>query len=155
MQRIDFTIPIIPTAQMRARTRRMGKHASIYKDPKQAKNEETLASLIVKYAPRVPFDKPVAIKINIFLPIPKSKSQWWKDAAIAGIIMHTSMSDIDNYIKELLDVMTKTGFWEDDKQVIQLEAKKQYALKPRWEIKVMDQYEPSTKKEYETMIETA
>jgi len=151
---IEFTIPIIPTAQMRARARRMGNHASVYKDPKQVKNEENLASLISKYAPAVPFSGPVAIKVDIFLPIPKSQSQWRKDAAIAGHIKHTSKPDIDNCLKELLDVMTKTGFWDDDSQVMRIAATKQYGAKPRWEIFVFQAIQPQNKKQYDIMQET-
>lgn len=137
-QLIEFTIPIIPTAQMRPRARRMGKHASIHKAPQQERNEEQIMGLLARYRPRQPFLFPVEVVINAYLPIPRSWSGKRKHAAADSQILPTTTPDLDNLIKNILDCMTVLSFWRDDSQVVKIMATKSYSNNPRWEIKIKD-----------------
>lgn len=38
--------------------------------------------------------------------------------------------------KQLLDAMTRAGFWHDDRQVVSLRCSKRYAAVPGWEVAV-------------------
>jgi len=40
----------------------------------------------------------------------------------------TPRGDIDNYMKAILDAVTKKGYWHDDAQVAEINAVKRYAM---------------------------
>ena len=134
---------------MRARAAVRGKHATVYKAKEQVDAEGNIISLLVAHAPETPFSGAIGICIGVYLPVPASKSDWWKEAAHKDIISHTSKPDLDNYIKNILDCMSVTGFWDDDRQVVSILSHKTYSKKPRWEIVVnYDRNEPKSKKDY-------
>ena len=56
----------------------------------------------------------------------------------AGEIGHTVKPDVDNLSKQLLDAMTRLRFWEDDRQVVELVARKWYDENPRWVVEVSE-----------------
>ncbi len=55
---------------------------------------------------------------------------------LSGKIGHTVKPDVDNLAKQLLDAMTRMGFWEDDRQVVELAGRKRYDTTPRWLVEV-------------------
>jgi len=58
---------------------------------------------------------PVEVEIAFFMQSPKKPANSYP------------VGDIDNYIKSILDAITKNGtYWHDDAQVIKLTATKQY-----------------------------
>jgi len=154
---INFTIPIIPTPQMRARSRAITKGGKsftmTYKDPKQRRNEEQLMQIICQYAPKVPLDGCVMIYIDVYLPIPVSKPTWFWEAAMGRYIRPTGKPDADNYVKNLLDCMTQAGYWHDDSQIVCCEINKFYDEKPRWSVTVRSYEMPKSKKEYEAIYD--
>ena len=130
--KITMTIPIIPTAQMRARSRVCGKHAMTYKAPKQARYENQIMQLLAEHAPAVPVDGPVCLDVLAWLPIPASWSKKKKELAATGVIRPVGKPDLDNLIKNIKDCMTQCGYWTDDSRVCTLHAGKAYAVKPAW-----------------------
>lgn len=56
----------------------------------------------------------------------------------AGKIGHTVKPDVDNLSKQLLDAMTRLRFWEDDRQVVELVARKWYDEDPCWVVEVSE-----------------
>lgn len=138
--KILMTIPIIPTAQMRARSRVCGKHAMTYKAPKQARNENQLMQLLAENAPSIPVDFPVSLEVVAYLPIPASWSKKKKEQARMGFIYPIGKPDLDNLVKNIKDCMTQCGFWTDDSRVWRIDARKRYMLKPGWVI-TMEWYE--------------
>ena len=130
---IQFTIPIEPTAQARARHTKQGR---TYKCAKQKANERTLEALLVPHRPDTPIQGPVGIEIRAFMAIAKSKSKKFREAAIRGYERPTKKPDIDNILKQICDTMTRLQFWNDDVQVCHVAASKEYSEKPRWEITV-------------------
>ena len=134
---IHFTINLTPKAQKRARSRAIisrGKAiAMIYKDPSQRQEEEDLIALMVCHRPPAPLEGPLSLQITAYLPIPASKAQKWKNAALAGEIRPITKPDNTNLAKNLEDCMTMAGFWIDDRQIVTLTIEKFYG-EPRWEI---------------------
>lgn len=41
---------------------------------------------------------------------------------------HTAKPDIDNAVKAIMDALTQLGAWHDDKQVVSLSVRKEYAV---------------------------
>lgn len=132
---MTFELPIVPTAQQRARHTRTGR---AYKSSAQEANERTLEALLAPYRPEKPLCGPVRLAFTAFMPIPASASKRRREAMQAGKIGHTVKPDVDNLSKQLLDAMTRLRFWEDDRQVVTLEARKRYDECPRWGVEVSE-----------------
>ena len=81
----------------------------------------------------LPTTKPCAVKIQFFMPIPQSLSKN-KQNGLDGA-PHAKKPDIDNLIKGVFDSANKI-LWEDDNQVVKVEATKRYDMFPRIEIEV-------------------
>ena len=75
-------------------------------------------------------DNPVAVELLIFMPIPDSTSKKKRQQMIDRSIRPTKKPDIDNIIKIILDGLNGVA-WNDDKQVIEVSAKKYYDTSPR------------------------
>ena len=105
-----FVLNCVPTAQARTRHAVRGGHSVAYKSVGQKRAEAVLDDLLLARAPQKPL--------------------------LRGDIGHTKKPDLDNLGKQLLDAMTRTGFWHDDKQVVSLHCSKRYAAVPGWEVAV-------------------
>lgn len=132
---MTFELPIIPTAQQRARHTRVGR---AYKSAAQEDNERTLEAVLLAHKPEKPLSGPVRLAFTAFMPIPASASKKRRAAMQEGKIGHTAKPDVDNLSKQLLDAMTRLRFWEDDRQVVELVARKLYDETPRWEVEVSE-----------------
>ena len=149
---IRMVLPIMPTAQMRIRHASRGNCSIAYKAKDQVKNESQLIALMGKYIPKNPMTKPLIINIVVYVSIPQSKADWWREAAERKIILPISRPDIDNYIKQCLDIMEKMSYFNNDSQVVKIIAEKYYSIKPRWEITLKELEQPDNKKEYELIM---
>ena len=79
-------------------------------EPKRLKEaKQILISLLQEHAPQEKFEG--AIKLTVTWCFPKNKSHKHKEYRI-------TKPDTDNLQKMLKDCMTKTGFWNDDAQVV-------------------------------------
>lgn len=73
------------------------------------------------YRPKQPSDRPIRLVVCLYFDISKPKKLWGK--------YKTTRPDCDNYVKEIKDVMTELGFWNDDAQVVDLRVIKRYSEK--------------------------
>ena len=144
---INITLPIIPTAQMRARHASRGGFPVTYKAKKQVESEQGIMQLLEKYRPEKPMEGAISLYVFAFLPIPKSKPDWWKKAALKGRIRHITKPDADNLLKNILDCMTKLSFWHDDCQIRICQVFKIYSDNPHWSIDIQEEIQPKTKKD--------
>ena len=83
---------------------------------------------------RKPIEGPLAITITAAMPIPASRSQKWKAAAIAGTERPTVKPDFDNLAK-VVDALNHI-VWIDDKQVVSALILKTYSERPALTIEV-------------------
>ena len=90
------------------------------------------------YRPVWPLKGPVRLVFTAYMPIPASASKKRKAAMQAGKIGHIVKPDVDNLAKQLLDAMSRLWFWEDDRQVVELVARKRYGESPRWVVEVSE-----------------
>lgn len=76
--------------------------------------------------------------VKVYLPVAKSKPAKFRRAALAGEIRPQVKPDLDNAIKNIKDVLTEMGFWEDDRQVVEYlpGTGKWYSDHPRWEVEI-------------------
>ena len=106
------------TAQMK---RYNSRTHTYFKDSKLQALENTFIYKLKAYRPKEPSSAPVRLDIWLTFSIKAPKRLWgtWK----------VTKPDVDNYIKTFVDCMTKTGFFEDDAQVVDLRVRKTYAEK--------------------------
>lgn len=86
---------------------------------------------------RIPFGRPVSLKVAIFLPIPQSWPKARQTRARLDIIRATNKPDADNVLKAIKDGMNDIVY-EDDSQVVDIVVTKKYAVVPRVEVEVKE-----------------
>ena len=92
-----------------------------YRTAKVQAMRNMFAYKLKRYRPSEPSDKPIRLTVIMYFDIKSPKKLWGR--------YKTTKVDIDNYYKELADVMTDLGFWNDDSQVVDLRLIKYYAEK--------------------------
>lgn len=133
---INFTLPIIPTAQARPKVTVRGKFTTAYKTSAQKANERTLEAWLKDYVPSAPLEGPLALEFVAAMPCPKSVSKKRREAMLCGEELPAKKPDLDNLAKQLKDAMTRVQFWNDDSQVVTLRCSKVYAEHGRWEVAI-------------------
>ena len=78
----------------------------------------------------------VEIQIEYYLPIPKHASRIRRQQMCEGKIFHLKKPDIDNLSKYIIDCL-KTIVFDDDSQIVCLQAKKAYARTPCTRIHIL------------------
>jgi Holliday junction resolvase RusA-like endonuclease len=85
----------------------------------------------------IPFGRPVALYVAIFLPIPASWPKKKQTLARIEVVAATNKPDADNVLKAIKDGMNGIVF-EDDSQVVEVAASKKYGTEPRVEVRVQE-----------------
>lgn len=128
VENLEFFMDMIPptaTHQQRGCTFKNGKR--IYYNRANGDAEEKLKAYLSKHIPATPFEFAVRLEVKWCFPI--------KDAQACGE-PYVKKPDVDNLCKALLDIMTKLGFWKDDKQIYELHIGKYYSERPGIYIKI-------------------
>ncbi len=130
MSGLSFRIDCIPptaTAQQKGAFV-CGGRVRFYTKKKVRQGENFLAALLSTHVPDVPFGCPVSLTVRWTFPFRKSER---KSVVRAGLDKpHTSRPDLDNLEKNLLDVMTRLGFWTDDSLVAEKHTSKRWGPNP-------------------------
>ena len=128
VKRVSFTLALAPVPAPRPRVRVHKGVGFAYYTGKY----KTFLEQAPKAIPESPifFDKgtPVHIDIVFFLPKPKTPANPYP------------VGDMDNYMKSILDAITKNGtYWHDDVQIVSVTAAKRYTeSEPRHEVVITD-----------------
>lgn len=86
------------------------------------KGEVVLAGRFLR--PKTPIDDvPIAVEIDLEVPRPKRLCRKKDDP---GPLPATTLGDVDNYAKAVLDALTHDGWWTDDKLVTDLHVRKSF-----------------------------
>jgi Holliday junction resolvase RusA-like endonuclease len=121
-----YTILGIPRPQGRPRFFRKGNFVGTY-DPKESRQyKENVSAQLVAQSPAI-LDGPVTIKLDFFLPRPKSLPK--------KVVHHVKKPDVDNLIKGVFDAC-KGILWHDDTQVVDMTCAKFYGDPPKVIIEV-------------------
>lgn len=97
----------------------------------QTKNE--LLAMLLPYAPEKPLEGAIALQIDIFYSWRKSET---KKNRAKGQMPVITKPDLDNWVKQFNDCLTRLAFWRDDAQVFDMHLRKFYADVPRIEVKI-------------------
>lgn len=107
--------------------------------PKKTKSYETKIRAAARAAMcgSIPFGRPVALRVEIYVPIPDSWPQPRKTKARIGVLRATNKPDTDNVVKAVKDALNEIVY-EDDSQVVELWATKKYGTEPRVDVEVKE-----------------
>jgi Holliday junction resolvase RusA-like endonuclease len=140
---IVIVLPGVPVAKGRPavrviRTADGRAFPSVYKPADARKYEKALAwAAKAAMRGRAMTTGPVSVVVTAVIPVPASWSNRKRDAALAGSIMPTGKPDIDNYQKSAFDGLRKV-VWNDDAQVVSVQASKLYGEEPLLRIEVRE-----------------
>ena len=134
---MDFTILISPLPKGRPRFFARGKFRGTYTPKKTKDYEQEVALKCLPYKPPVPLTSALKVILEFGMPIPKSFSKKKRQAIVDGTLHHTKTPDCDNIIKGVLDSLNGI-FFEDDKQIVSISAKKYYADTPFIRIQILE-----------------
>lgn len=125
-------IPFAPVAKARPRFARRGSFVMTYQDKKNAKAESSL-KLYLKSQWAIlatgPLPGPLSVEVAFFMPKPKKMPK--------GRTHHTTKPDLDNLLKLLTDAGNEV-IYEDDRQIVEVTAYKEYDDNPRIELKIQE-----------------
>lgn len=85
---------------------------------------------------RAPLDGPLAVEVEIRMPVPLSKPKRWREAALSGALRPTKKPDADNFAK-MLDACNMI-VWVDDSQIVDLHVVKIYHEAPAFIARVRE-----------------
>lgn len=127
---IEFTVPGDPKGKGRPRFSRVGKFTKTYTDAKTRLYELKIANEAkLAMFPHEPLETPIAVYMEINVPIPSSYSKKRKEACLLGVEMPCKKPDADNILKGVLDAMNGIVY-KDDVQVIKISVIKKYSSEP-------------------------
>lgn len=132
MTPIAFTLHIVPpktTAQQKRAVVLPGRGVRFFKRKEQVQAEQTLAALMIAYAPAKPLEGPIKVTIHLSWPYRKAEPKKNRTRAI----YHDRRPDLDNLVKGYIDTMTRVGFWTDDGQIAVLTVGKWWSAAGRME----------------------
>ena len=119
----------------RAKYNRFGGSYGKSFERQKAYEKKVSESLIEQGA--VSTEKAVSIRIKIFKGYLKSWTKKQQREADLGVLRAVKRPDLDNYIKSVIDGSNGILF-DDDSQMVHLEAMKGYSREPRVEIEVRE-----------------
>ncbi len=127
---ILFNIPGVPVAKARPRVTKSGRAYT----PQKTRSYEDLVkwSYIQNYG-TVTLERPLAVEIVFYMPMPKSATNPQKSKMLRGEIKPVKRPDIDNLAKTVLDGLNGVAY-KDDNQIIELKLQKRYGENPRTQV---------------------
>lgn len=132
---IEITLAGVPVGKGRPRFVKSTGRAFT---PERTVRFEDRLSIVAQeaMAGRAPLDGPLAVEVEIRMPVPLSKPKRWRDQALAGVIRPTKKPDADNFAK-MLDACNMI-VWVDDSQVVDLHVVKIYHEAPAFVARVRE-----------------
>ena len=94
--------------------------------PETTANAEAWVKHCALQAGATPLEGALSLVLIIFVDIPESWPKKRREAALAGTIRPTTKPDLDNIVKLLGDALNGIC-WVDDKQIVEMAAKRFYA----------------------------
>lgn len=112
----------------------MSRWATYYPKPYEQWRKD-FARLFPWQSSRAALCGPLVVSLVFVCAVPRSYSKTEREAALRGMV-HCKVGDTDNCAKSVLDALTKSGVWQDDKQVDELHVVKRYGATDEIHIKI-------------------
>lgn len=127
---VSFTVPGQPVGKGRPRASRSERGVRMH-TPEKTVRYENLVATAAHGAMRgaEPLEGACSVVMDIRLMVPMSWSAKKRQQALDGQILPTKKPDADNVIKAVFDALNGI-VWQDDVQVVQLQASKRYSATP-------------------------
>lgn len=137
---MKIVIPGTPIAKARHRDG-IRNGLRVKYDPQQKQKQKTRNFLLwfKKNHPNAlkpPLDCAFSMEAVFYLPIPKNASKTQKNAKLWGLVQHIQKPDASNMLKFYEDAANEI-FFDDDKQLSFVSAKKKWSEYPRTELTIM------------------
>lgn len=136
MEEINFTIHMVPVAKGRPRFARMGRFTKTYTPQETLIAENNILAQAMRYKPSVPFSKYAVMRMEFYMPIPKSMLKRDRIKADLEELPHTKKPDLDNIEKAVLDALNGI-FYVDDAIIWEVAKMKKYSNNPRIVVKIV------------------
>lgn len=132
---IEFTVPGEPKGKGRPRFTTRGGFPKTYTPKDTREYEDMIRECYFLQCGQTQFPGAVSVEIVARFGVPKSTSRRDRVEMLAGIIPHTKKPDVDNIGKVVLDALNGVAF-PDDKAVVSLFIRKEYAESPEILVKI-------------------
>ena len=129
-----FTFEIEPVPQLRPRVSSR-PYIRVYDPPKVKNFKNLLRSLASSQYARPPMIGPLSVSLTFYRPVQKSISKTERERRLSNRSKPVVKPDTDNYIKATLDALNGV-LWNDDAQIVKIEAEKKYSNHPRITVSV-------------------
>lgn len=133
---IELKIPGKPIAKKRPRFARRGKFVTTYND-QETEEGKFIAQVLQQIGNHKPIDGPVRLFCWFCMYIPASTSKKQRERMVGGYAKHAKRPDLDNLIKFVKDCLNGI-LWQDDSQIVSIQAHKVYAEEPMTKILVQE-----------------
>lgn len=135
MRRV-FSIPGAPVGKGRPRVVVQGGHAHAYTPPKTASYARLVSEVYKQsFSDTEQLTGAITLVLRAYYPIPQSWPQSKKAKALCGLIQPMVKPDADNVVKIIADALNGLA-WQDDKQITEIRASKEYSAMPRVEVEI-------------------
>ena len=125
---ICFEVPGQPRGKGRPRFARRGNFVKTYTDAKTSSYEDQIRFYALQaMGSSEPLKTALEAFIYVRLPVPQSYSKKRTEACLNGLEKPCKKPDLDNIIKAMMDGMNEIVY-DDDVQVISIQATKRYAI---------------------------
>ena len=136
MRAVSFTVPGDPVAKGRPRATTIAGRGRMYTPEKTRSYEAQVKWFAAEaMAGAAPIESACRMTLEIFVRAPASLSKRKRDDALAGRTRPTTKPDTSNALKSIEDAINGIVY-VDDKQIVELVAKKFYSDRPRVEVLV-------------------
>lgn len=137
LKEIDMKLQIEPVQQVRPRARRVKNGISMY-DPKKVKDYKALIGKTAgsEYTGE-PLKGDLIVDLTFAVAIQKSITKAERLKRVSNEHRPHMRPDVDNYIKSTLDGLNGV-LWDDDAQIVDLNAHKVYDVIPHVDIHVVE-----------------
>lgn len=138
---ITFSIPYTMCAKQadRSRIAHMGGKQFIrhYQSKEVTENAQALASFVAPHRPPAPLGGPIRLDVLVIFPWLKGHSA--KVRSNGGIPKETK-PDVDNILKQLDDVLERSGFFGNDAQVSDVRVRKRFGAMPTVQVRIEEDH---------------
>ncbi|MCW5943868.1 MAG: RusA family crossover junction endodeoxyribonuclease [Fimbriimonadaceae bacterium] len=126
---MTFRINCVPpkTTAQGKRLVNIGGKPRFFKSKTAKETERTLEALLVEHQPAEPVLGPVSLIVAVQWPWLTTDSKRVRESSQ---VPHDRKPDLDNWVKDLVDILVRLRFIEDDAKVVALQVSKSRGNRP-------------------------